>query len=314
MDAVIPARVWYDGSCWKALIEGEIHESNPNVFRFRVAYQGEAETTDMTMLCDGFFVQRNVTSDEIPDLLEKVRTSKWEVLPLCSYMGELLHVHYCPQEAPQLPPAPLPSATDLSAPLPLPPPLPPSALLQQQQWQHQELGQQQPVLQQPVQQHEPMAPMPPAQSSLQEGEASDYAAATSGRTERTVGTKRKQREDDVFDTAVRIRWCAWCTCPYVWSGRLSRRRVCCRVAILCEGCGAVAPRVRYQFSGHLRVGCGTTENWPSLLVGVVSIEVAIPVGVRYHKELATHACLGLRYRFEWPSVARDAVPRRIGQP
>ncbi len=217
MDAVLPARVWYDGSCYRALVEGAIHESNPNVFRFRVAYQGAAESTEMTMACEGFFVQRNVVSDEIPDLLEKVRTSNWEDLPLRSYQGELLHTHYCLQEAPQLPPAPLPLAAALSATLPLPPPPLPSALLQQQQqqWQHHELGQQQhqeeqqPVLQQPVQQHEPMAPIHPAQSSLQEGEVSDHATAASGHTERTVGTKRKQRENDVFDKVVRIRWSAF---------------------------------------------------------------------------------------------------------
>ena len=165
----------------------------------------------MAMSCAGFYVQRNVTPDQIPDLLEMARTSDWESLPLCSYAGDLLCARYCQQEAAQPMPAaahcaqqeaPLLSGSALPArPVPPPPPLL-SPSLQQQQQQQEQQGQQHEVEQQPMQQL-----MQPAQSSQQEAEASDYATAATAasvRTGQTTGTKRKKHEDDVFSKEVRI--------------------------------------------------------------------------------------------------------------
>ena len=212
MDAVLPVCVWHRGMRWKALIEGEIRDDNPDVFWFRVIYQGAAEATEMAMSCAGFYVQRKTTPDQIPDLLEMARTSDWESLPLCIYAGDLLCARYCQQEAAQPMPAaahcaqqeaPLLSGSALSArPVPPPPPLLSPSLQQQQQQQQEQQGQQHEVEQQPVQQL-----MQPAQSSQQEAEASDYATAAtaaSGRTGQTAGTKRKKHEDDVFSKEVRI--------------------------------------------------------------------------------------------------------------
>ena len=51
VDAVLPARVWHRGMRWKALIEGEIRDDNPDVFWCRVISRRSRSHGDGNVLC-----------------------------------------------------------------------------------------------------------------------------------------------------------------------------------------------------------------------------------------------------------------------